>query len=114
MAAIVQPPNDSNICSAAGTNAASHSISGEHSRYPRWPETCRYYDPHTMDPVDIVNLLYSETEYLDPESAVEEVLNSIDIADGKETLTCAPLAHVSLEERLKVSPKTPLPASSFQ
>ena len=59
-----------------------------------------------MDPVDIVNLLYSETEYLDPESAGEEVLNSIDIADGTATLTCAPLAHVSLEERLKVSPDT--------
>src|SRR5947199_9284866 len=87
MAAIVQPPNDSNICSAAGTNAASHSISGEHSRYPRWPETCRYYDPHTMDRVDIVNLLYSETEYLEPEISGEEVVNSIAVAIAKSILT---------------------------
>lgn len=59
-----------------------------------------------MDPVDIGNLLYSETEYLETESAVEESLNSIDIADGTAMLTCAPLARVSLEERLKVSPDT--------
>jgi hypothetical protein len=94
MAAIVQPPN------------ASHSLSSERSRFPRWPETCRYYDPHTMDPVDIGNLLYSDTKYLEPESAVEEILDSIDIADGIATLACAPLANVSLEERLKVSPDT--------
>jgi hypothetical protein len=47
-----------------------------------------------MDPVDIGNLLYSDTEYLEPESAVKEILNSIDIADGTATLTCAPLARV--------------------
>jgi hypothetical protein len=94
MAAIVQPPNASDICSAARTNAASHSVSSERSRYPQWPETCRHYEPHTMDPVDIGNLLYSDTEYLEPESAVKEILNSIDIADGTATLTCAPLARV--------------------
>ncbi|MCJ1402204.1 hypothetical protein MMC11_005424 [Xylographa trunciseda] len=59
-----------------------------------------------MDSADISKLLHSDTKYLQPESAAEEIVGSIDIADGTASMAWASLAELSLEERLAVSPDT--------
>ncbi|MCJ1437377.1 hypothetical protein MMC27_006764 [Xylographa pallens] len=59
-----------------------------------------------MDSADIGKLLHSNTKYLQPQSAVEEIVGSIDIADGIASMVWASFAEVSLEERLAVNPDT--------
>ena len=66
-----------------GSDQADHDTIQERYRFhPKWPNSCQFFDPYTMDARHIRSLLRSDTKHMEQNSSGLGVASALFFADG--------------------------------